>query len=557
MARRLSWSILGLGLAACAQPRSAPPVADAARDPARAEVAAASAPAPPAGPSGERVRPSALAGTWYPAERSLVLVELERMLRAAKSAPTLPAKPLALVVPHAGWDYSGAAAAAAFRNLHRGDFRRVVLVGPSHGSYFSGFALSDADRHLTPLGEVPICRESAALADGKLVREIAGADRREHSLEIELPFLQHELGTFCLIPILVGETDPAMEQELGQKLVKLHDGQTLFVFSSDFVHYGRRFDFTPFGASPSGARDKIAALENQAIELLGQKDAPGFRKYLERTRATICGRRGLSVLLESLDKLAPRAESVLLAHYASQELTDADDDGSVGYVALAYLEQPAPGASRPRPMGVPPRPPVALPSSPALDAELGQRLVRIARSTLETELLRTDALGRELAALPPSGALDRAQAVFVTLNEDGRLRGCVGQIEPEYWLPEAIVHAAIDASLHDTRFDPVRPDEVARLSLEVTVLSPPYPVKSWQDIVLGKHGIVLEKDGRRALFLPQVPGEQHWNLPQTLDALAHKAGLRRDAWRAPDARFSVFTGQVFEEPPRTARKASP
>ena len=161
MTRKLGLAVLGFGLVTCTQ-RSAPSTPDAAREPAHAEP-----PAPSAAlstPSGGRIRPSALAGTWYPAERSLVEVELVRMFRTASGAPTLPGKPLALVVPHAGWAFSGEAAAAAYRTLHRGDFRRVVVVGPSHEGGFSGFALSDADRHVTPLGEVPVCPEGRELS---------------------------------------------------------------------------------------------------------------------------------------------------------------------------------------------------------------------------------------------------------------------------------------------------------------------------------------------------------------------------------------------------------
>ena len=117
--------------------------------------------------------------------------------------------------------------------------------------------------------------------------------------------------------------------------------------------------------------------------------------------------------------------------------------------------------------------------------------------------------------------------------------------------------SAIDAALHDTRFEPVTAAELSSLSLEVTALTPPRPVGSWQDIELGKHGIVLQHGTQRALFLPQVPGEQGWTLEQTLEALSHKAGLPGSAWRSADTKFSVFTGQVFDEPTPAAGAAAP
>jgi AmmeMemoRadiSam system protein A len=217
-------------------------------------------------------------------------------------------------------------------------------------------------------------------------------------------------------------------------------------------------------------------------------------------------------------------------------------------VGLAYVDAaPSPPAKA---MLEPTRSRKCTPESPLLDKVMGEKLVRLARAALRTELMGTDDLGRELATLPAPGEVDRAQAVFVTLKKAGELRGCVGQVEPTYPLPEAIVHAAVDAAEHDGRFSPVGADELDSISLEVTALTPPKTVGSWRDIQLGKHGIVLTKGAHRALFLPQVPGEQGWTLEETLRALSRKARLPEDAWRDNETSFAVFSGQVFEEKDR-------
>jgi len=190
---------------------------------------------------------------------------------------------------------------------------------------------------------------------------------------------------------------------------------------------------------------------------------------------------------------------------------------------------------------------------PITDAD-GQRLVRIARAALNTQLRGADDLSRELSQFPTGSEYERLQGVFVTLNRtdpaeiasEGKLRGCIGQIFPALPVYEAVVEAAVSAALRDTRFYPVQPSELGRLEVEVTALSLPKPVASYQEIRIGTHGIVIEKGGRRAVFLPQVPGEQGWTLEQTLTELSQKAGLPRDAWRE-GAKFSVFTGQVFKE----------
>jgi len=346
--------MLAAGLvAACAQNRTPPSRQSPTAESASARAAAKAEPAeqPAALPSG-RVRLPAIAGSWYPGDRASVIAAIDRLLRVASVAPSLAGKPIALIAPHAGWRYSGAAAAAAFKNLHPGDFTRVVLVGPSHQGAFAGFSVSDAQAYRTPLGDVPVCADAAGLRDGQIVRDVSGVDAHEHSLEIEIPLLQRTLGSFCLVPILAGETTAPMEQRLAEKLAPLHDGKTLFVVSSDFTHYGPSYDYTPFGPTAAGAHDKIAAMQRQAISLLEKKDAPGFRRFLATTGATICGRRPISVLLELLPRIAPEARAVLLAQYASSEMPGAPGDDGVWYVALAYADKSAVRSTGP--MGVPP-----------------------------------------------------------------------------------------------------------------------------------------------------------------------------------------------------------
>jgi AmmeMemoRadiSam system protein B/AmmeMemoRadiSam system protein A len=467
-------------------------------------------------------------------------------MRIARQAPLPAAKPVALVVPHAGWEYSGPAAAAAYRAIHPGDYERVVIVGPAHRADFIGFSLNEWDGYRTPLGVIPICAEAATLRDRRVVVDATGADREEHSIEIQLPLLQQRLGAFCLIPILAGRTTPSMEQRLAERLAALHDHKTLFVFSSDFIHYGSRFGFTPYGTSASRAREQILTLEQAAVDLIQAGDTNGFRTYVASTGATICGQRDLAVMLELLPKILPQARGTVLAHYASFDLPGSPGDDGVGYVSMAFSDvATSPEPAQP-PMGAPRERPVCRVDSPKLDAATGNALVGLARSALQTQLRGSGELRRALEELPDRDELYRIQAAFVTLQRQGRLRGCVGQVRPEYPLVEAVVRSAVSAALNDVRFDPVTGQELEDLTVEVTALEPIRPVGSWRNIELGRHGIVLEQQGRRALFLPQVPGEHGFSLEQTLAALSRKAGLAKDAWRSPGAKFYVFGAQVFK-----------
>jgi AmmeMemoRadiSam system protein B/AmmeMemoRadiSam system protein A len=499
-----------------------------------------------------RTRPAALAGGWYPGGRAAVVSAAHLLMRAARPGPPPAAKPVALVVPHAGWSYSGPVAGSAYALLRPGEFERVVVMGPSHHEAFRGYAIDDASAYRTPAGDVPLCDGAFAALRGEEARPVPSAVGPEHSVEIQVPFLQAALGRFCLVPVLVGDTDAALERAFAARLAALDDGRTLFVFSSDFSHYGPRFDYQPFGALSDASATKIRAMNERAIELLTRVDAEGFRAYLRETGNTICGRHGLATMLELLPRIAPKARAATLGRYTSSDIPGLKDDSSVAYVAMAFVREGEPPAGEP--LLAPPRLRDAPPDTPSLPPEDARRLARLARAALDTELLGSQELQEQLAAWPRGPERETRRGVFVTLNRtdpaeiarEGRLRGCIGQPEPAFPLYYGTVQAAVDAALRDPRFSPVTSAELPRLAVEVTVLSPRKAIASPAEIRIGTHGVVLQKDGKAALFLPQVAPEQGWNVEQTLDALCEKAGLPAGAWKE-GARLSVFTGQVIEE----------
>jgi AmmeMemoRadiSam system protein B len=273
-----------------------------------------------------------VAGTWYPADGAELSRTVDRLLAENPHSAGVGAPVVGIISPHAGFVYSGATAASAFNAVRPDGPRRVVLLGPSHYASFAGGALPQAGVYRTPLGEVPI--------DAELVRELGGQqgwtidDRpfeREHCLEAEIPFLQRRLSPgWSLVPVLVGGgSSPASLVRLAEALRGLVNPETLFVVSSDFTHFGPRFNYVPF-------RDdlprQIEQLDMGAVEKIVARDPQGFRRYVAETGATICGRHAIDVLLQVL----PANCGAELVAYDTSGRTTGDFDHSVSYASVVF-----------------------------------------------------------------------------------------------------------------------------------------------------------------------------------------------------------------------------
>ena len=278
------------------------------------------------------VQPANLAGTWYPADPGELRAEVERCLGDVRSADEDLG---AMVVPHAGFRYSGRAAGAAFAALAPGRWRRAVVIAPSHYHAFDGAAVFPGSGLETPLGVVNVEQGGvAALTASPVFAADAVPYAREHSLEIELPFLQVVDPDLSVVPVLVGTHDDADQlAALGKGLATLDDGETLFVVSSDFTHYGASFGYLPF--PPKGAAyvaEELRRLDFGAIEAVRRLDARAFASYVADTGITVCGRGPISAFLSAArDELAGE----VLQYYTSLDVTG-DYEHSVSYAAIGF-----------------------------------------------------------------------------------------------------------------------------------------------------------------------------------------------------------------------------
>jgi len=483
-------------------------------------------------PVARDVLESSLAGRWYTDDPSQLATDLQAYLDQVEPEPPGPVR--ALILPHAGYRWSGRVAAYGVRQVAGRTFRRVVVLGPSHRSGIENVVSVPAATHYaTPLGEVALDLEFiAALRRHPIVQCITPVHASEHSVQIQVPLLQHALGAFRLVPIVIGNLDPETSRAFAEILRGLIDPQTLVIASSDFTHYGSNYGYRPFEKDLAA---NIERLDMGALKTIEKSDDEAFRAYIEETGATICGRRAISVLLAMV---GPDAEARLLRYDTSGRQTG-DHTNSVSYMAIAI-----PGVW-------PDAAPVAAPDSRQTLSEADrERLLDLARRTLayvfEHQSYPTpEQLGIEITApmKVPGGA-------FVTLHKGGRMRGCRGQVYPSTPLYRTVMIQTVQSALYDSRFRQTRVDELPALHLTISVLTQPRPVESVEKIVLGKHGIILRKGQRSALYLPQVAPEQGWNLVQTLASLCRKAGLPSDAWKDRGASFHVFEAEVFGEPER-------
>lgn len=494
-----------------------------------------------------RVRPSILAGGWYPGNPETLRSSIQSYLDEAEVSPP-PQQVMGLIAPHAGHRYSGETAAIAYKTLMGRRIRRVFLLAPSHRAYFEGAVVPEATAFETPLGEVPISTAvTRALASQPGFAMDDRAHAREHSIEIQLPFLQVALEPgYHLVPILIGDLDDdlADSRRIAESIRPFVGPEDVVIASSDFTHFGPNYGYTPFLTDVPQNLENLDMTAFRAIEALSAQQLVTYRR---ESGITVCGYRPIAILLSLLP---PTAQATLLKYDTSGRMTN-DWSNSVSYLSIALT---GPGwEARPAPS---PPPPPAQPSQPEPAGEPLQILtpeeqataIRLARAVLESYVTEGVIPDPTALGVDTSGALGQPYGVFVTLHKEGELRGCIGNIWPVEPLAQAIVGRTVDAAHNDHRFRPVQESELEQIDLEISVLSVPRQVAGPRDIEIGRHGIVIQKWGRRAVYLPQVAPEQGWDVPETLTHLSRKAGLPSDAWQE-GATFEVFEAQVFEERP--------
>jgi AmmeMemoRadiSam system protein B/AmmeMemoRadiSam system protein A len=498
-----------------------------------------------------------LPSSWYPQDPNKLKTDLDFYFDLTdKHFPVDVAlqNVRALIVPHAGHFYSGLCAATAYQTI-RGvrdestAIKRVIILAPSHFSLVDGIALPDYTVYRTALGDIPLDTEAIKiLKRNDYFCVEPKAHQTEHAIEIQLPFLQHTLSDFKLVPLIVGNLQPKGLSRIISTLKRIIDRNTLIVVSSDFTHHGADYEYILFDKNITA---NLRQLDSSAVNAITQQSPELFSKMLTQTRATICGRDPICLLLRLLaghqlgnvDALlscyytsahlehARKNATTLDASILTQDLPDELASRSVSYVGMVFASPSSADAT----------------TTPLTSFEQ-RALLTSARAVLKNSLKKNEDQIDERLLMPlmSLGAL-RSNGAFVTINtKSGNLRGCIGNIVSTNPLYQTVASMTKAAAFHDTRFTPVQAEELNNLELDITILTPPRAVESYQNIVLGTHGIILKKDNHSAVFLPQVAPEQGWDLETTLKHLALKAGLEHNAWQE-GCSFEVFEGFEIKE----------
>ncbi|MFA6129895.1 MAG: AmmeMemoRadiSam system protein B [Candidatus Omnitrophota bacterium] len=452
-------------------------------------------------------------GEFYPDGKAALSAMLGNFLEKACPNPVL-GQVFVLISPHAGYGYSGQTAAYGYKLIKGRPYKTVVILGTSHHKPFSGAAVYAQGSFKTSLGILKVDDQFTSKLIGKSNDIFAdeSAFSQEHSVEVQLPFLQSVLGDFKIVPVVIGDCSFSACKIIASLLKEAIGNRkdVLLVVSTDLYH--------GYNIKEADQTDMLT------LELIKKMDYEGLYYSLRDEKAQACGGFGAVIAL-NIAKEAGYDKVEILNHTNSAVVTGRNTDGqwTVGYTSIAIYN----------PEG-----------DHMLNNQQRNKLLEIARGSIDT-YLRT---GKKMELTGDEPVLKQEMGAFVTLNMHGQLRGCIGNLSASQPLYLTVRDMAVEAAFDDPRFSPLTSSELKDVEIEISVLSPLKKVDSAENIELGKHGVLVRKGYQSGVFLPQVAMETGWSKEEFLNNLcAHKAGLPQDAWKDKDTELYIFNAEVFSE----------
>lgn len=476
------------------------------------------------------VREPVVADMFYPADSAELARMVEGHLRNVKDLPAIDGRIIALIVPHAGLIYSGQIAAYSYKLLENSGVDKLILCGPSHRFGFEGLSVyGPGVEWKMPLGKIA-CHDSLCnrlLEYDKRIDVIEQAHAREHSLEVQLPYLQTVLKHFRVVPVIMGHQNDAAIELLADALEALEFGsRTIMIASTDWQH------FRP--ASQGWKMDSLG------IDCLEKLDAALLQKYLQSGKVELCGGGPTVAIMKAA--IAKGADRVKILRYGDSGDVSGDKTSVVSYVAAVIYKSSDEKATPAETSSEGTTGEKELPSKFYLSDAEKSKLLTIARQSIKQYLSNFFFPEFEV-----SDNLKEPGAAFVTLTKNGRLRGCIGHTIAQEPLYKTVSICAVQAAVADSRFRPVQPDELPGLHIEISVLTPLQEVKSLDEIEVGRDGLMISMGNQRGLLLPQVATEYGWDRTEFLEHTCNKAGLPTDAYKSPQALIQKFQAVIFHE----------
>lgn len=469
------------------------------------------------------------AGRFYPGDKASLESQLSRLFAECRETPVDGVR--AIVSPHAGYVFSGRIAAEAFSTVSPdAGYDNIFIIGSSHVMAFDGASVYPGGDYITPLGNAAVNTDIAGKlkSENQVFNFPATAHRNEHSIEVQIPFIQyHFKKKIPIIPVIIGTNNLKTIRKIADALKPYFTARNLFVISSDFSHYPSYKDAV--------VNDKTTAIA------LATGDPETFLTTLDRNESkntpglvtSMCGwTSGLTLLY--LAEKDPSLEFRLLGYCNSGDSPAGGKDEVVGYEAMALISKKS-GTTENNQNDE---------NEVTFTSQEKKILFEIAWNNIKMSLDGKKVTEPEEKRLTPN--LKKPFGAFVTLKENGTLRGCIGRFISHDPLYKVVAASAISSAFEDPRFMPVTSNDLRKLEMEITVLGPLRKISGPSEIILGKHGIYIKKGSRTGTMLPQVAIENHWSVEQFLGYTSRdKAGIGWDGWK--DAELYVYDGIVLEE----------
>ena len=471
----------------------------------------------------ETLEPS-LAGTWYPGSKKELESMLSKFFNNVELGKNKDIVPFGMISPHAGLVYSGPIAAYGYSLLKNGNFDTVIIMATSHRYNAGKVSIYNGDKVKSPLGTTKIDKEIAqkliaANPDFESILQVFTGG--ENSFETQLPFVQYQLPDAQIVPIMTATSDYSLLDDLADVLISIleaTDKKIAIIASSDMAH------FHPY--------KETVSMDQHTIDLVLSMDIDKLKQEKRKGKCELCGFHAVYPFMKIMKHFGAD-KPVMLAYMNSADITgDKFSSHIVGYSSIVFPESGIQKKDEDSEQGL-------------YSKEEKKYLLDLARNSITYYLENGKRIQPEK---PVYEKLSEERAVFVTLNKQGNLRGCIGHMHAQMPLYKAVSEMAASAAFEDPRFPKVKEKELKDIDIEISVLTPMKQITDWKQIRMGIDGVWIKKGWRSGVFLPQVATDTGWDRVTFLENLcAHKAGLPKDAYKDPNTEIYIYQVEKFSE----------